>query len=581
MAQDIKSLGESLLGQAKKRRKKLEKRQKIFSGLMLGVSVGNIFLRRQAEKRMNQFINSNAGILQNQKRQFTQGVNFWSDHETMMKTYGMGSSDTDWENAFKQKQYDFYKKRDLDGISLNKLTSTRRREFELEVDKLIKDDIEGYSKKMDLFQNFKNIENTAENRKLYMKPLTDELLKGSKLIQKEGTVGNFLLNKLGLKKRGLETVKLGDTEVVIPEALKDEDRDILRKNIVRNEVFSQSLDDINKNIQYVPLSSDNIKKFTDASFVSSKPNASFVTEVTQALNANPKKRGQSLVGVATFDTSFGKGKSFYQIYNQIFKGDKSGASNEAFLSEIYAFAAQAKKDFEDNPENIGKVVLPSQFVKEGIQLAIANNPTLAYKESTDEIIEKREFQLDIDFSNEEFTIDKVDDVTGVSKPFKFKPINSIAYFTKLAETDKNQFVKEFAEYENDLKSIDMPEQFIASRDKHLNIIRGLVDIEKEQVIQGSPLSVEFLTEYKTREEKSLLENIKRYNKQLEIGDRGPLSGGVGYIRLAKNALIKRAKTIFEFSDNVTDDEIFNFLKSPLDSEIKPDNFDSYKNLFQQ
>ena len=87
---------------------------------------------------------------------------------------------------------------------------------------------------MSIYINFKNIENTAENRKLYMKPLTDELLKGSKLIQKEGTVGNFLLNKLGLKKRGLETVKLGDTEVVIPEALKDEDRDILRKNIVRN-----------------------------------------------------------------------------------------------------------------------------------------------------------------------------------------------------------------------------------------------------------------------------------------------------------------------------------------------------------
>jgi len=109
----------------------------------------------------------------------------------------------------------------------------------------------------------------------------------------------------------------------------------------------------------------------------------------------------------------------------------------------------------------------------------------------------------------------------------------------------------------------------------------LIDIEKEQIIQGSPLSVEFLTEYKTREEKSLLENIQRYNKQLELGDRSELSGEVGYIRMAKNALIKRAKTIFEFSDNVTDDEIFNFLKSPLDSEIKPDNFDSYKNLFQQ
>ena len=89
--------------------------------------------------------------------------------------------------------------------------------------------------------------------------------------------------------------------------------------------------------------------------------------------------------------------------------------------------------------------MPSQFVKEGIQLAIANNPTLAYKESADEIIEKREFQLDSDFSNEEFTIDKVED----KKPKeKLSALNTIKHSLIESERSLVNLEREKPQYKN-------------------------------------------------------------------------------------------------------------------------------------
>ena len=57
----IEQLGESLLAQARSRTKKQEKKAKIFTGLMLGVQVGNAVLRRQAKKRADEFWKSNIG----------------------------------------------------------------------------------------------------------------------------------------------------------------------------------------------------------------------------------------------------------------------------------------------------------------------------------------------------------------------------------------------------------------------------------------------------------------------------------------------------------------------------------------
>ena len=51
----IETLGKSLLQSAKKKSKRQEKKAKIFTGLMLGVQAGNVYLRNKAEKRAKVF----------------------------------------------------------------------------------------------------------------------------------------------------------------------------------------------------------------------------------------------------------------------------------------------------------------------------------------------------------------------------------------------------------------------------------------------------------------------------------------------------------------------------------------------
>ena len=111
----IEQLGESLLSQAKKRRKKEEKKVKYLVLFFLGAQVGNIFLRNKAKKRADEFWKSNIGLVNQKSSQFDKGIKFWTDHSNMMSTYGTGKTDTNWEDAFKQQQYDIYKKRELDG----------------------------------------------------------------------------------------------------------------------------------------------------------------------------------------------------------------------------------------------------------------------------------------------------------------------------------------------------------------------------------------------------------------------------------------------------------------------------------
>ena len=48
----------------------------------------------------------------------------------MMQTYGMGTGDTNWEDAFTLKQKELYRKRDLDGVNLATKTLAVRQEFD-------------------------------------------------------------------------------------------------------------------------------------------------------------------------------------------------------------------------------------------------------------------------------------------------------------------------------------------------------------------------------------------------------------------------------------------------------------------
>ncbi len=102
----------------------------------------------------------------------------------MMSKYGTGKTDTNWEDAFKQKQYDLYKKRELQDIK-----PTDVNEFKNIINSKIEDDLNAYKEKLDLFKNFENIGRTEADIKVaktaYIKPVQDKLNKAAELIQKE------------------------------------------------------------------------------------------------------------------------------------------------------------------------------------------------------------------------------------------------------------------------------------------------------------------------------------------------------------------------------------------------------------
>ena len=140
----IEQLGESLLSQARDRKKKEKKKAKLFAGVLLGVQAGNIALRKRAERRANEFWKSNQGVLNQRASQFEEGVKFWDGHRSLMKTYGSTGQD-DWKTAKKQELYDDYIKRDLGGVQPT--TAPDLANFKKNVDSKIQDDLLAYEQK--------------------------------------------------------------------------------------------------------------------------------------------------------------------------------------------------------------------------------------------------------------------------------------------------------------------------------------------------------------------------------------------------------------------------------------------------
>ena len=214
MAQDIKALGESLLAGARQRRKKEEKKAKIFGGLMLGVSIGNHFLRQKAERRMMEFANSSKNMVRDAERNFTQGVDFWTNHNNMLKNAKLESNPDAWEEAYKIQYRDTWLKQNplkesqYDAQALNKI-----------IDEETKDDIAAYEKQLEAMQEFKGYK--TSDKPAYMAPITQTFKKVGERFKKDYTVGGVLLEGLGLRKSPkLKDVKIGEVSLKLPESME-------------------------------------------------------------------------------------------------------------------------------------------------------------------------------------------------------------------------------------------------------------------------------------------------------------------------------------------------------------------------
>jgi len=207
----IEQLGESLLAQAKSRRKKEEKKGKIFGAVLLGSQIGNMFLRKQAQKRADEFWKSNIGLINQRANQFDMGVTWMINHDKMLNTYGKSkdpSTGENWISAFdsmKLKQYqtspeysDLYNK---DQQAFNEIVMPK-----------LEDDRKAYRQQLEAYSDFRNIRSKdAKTKAAYENSLRNKLQKGVDLISEQDNVGGWLFNKIGLNPRpSAELVPLKD-----------------------------------------------------------------------------------------------------------------------------------------------------------------------------------------------------------------------------------------------------------------------------------------------------------------------------------------------------------------------------------
>ena len=227
----IEQLGESLLSQARDRKKKEKKKAKIFTGLMLGVQVGNMVLRKRAEKRANEFWNSNQGLINQRANQFDTGVSFFKDHNAMIKTYGESldkETGENWVSAFNSSKLKQYQT----SPEYSDLYKNKPQEFNKLVNPLLENDRQAYRLKVSGYSDFKNITSSdKETKTAYIKPLKDKLQKGIDVINKQDNIAGWAFSKLGftpstelvpLKDKDGKTIKDNKGNVtMIPAGLGD------------------------------------------------------------------------------------------------------------------------------------------------------------------------------------------------------------------------------------------------------------------------------------------------------------------------------------------------------------------------
>ncbi len=399
----IEQLGESLLSQARDRKKKEKKKAKLFAGVLLGVQAGNIALRKRAERRANEFWKSNIGLIDNKSKQFRAGINFWTDHNTMMKGYGMGTSDKDWKNAFKQKQYDMYKQRELGKSKVSELNAEKIKQFEDTVNPLIQDDLNGYEQKLELFKNFENIKDTAENKKLFLAPTTNKLVEAQKIIKSEANVGSYVLDKLGFRERGMETVSVEGQDILLPKRMTSQQKQVIVDNLKLNKIYLKNLDDIEKTVKYTPFTDEQIAQFVSTSSWKSKPPSDLENAFNNAINKEPT----SVFYQQKYSTSLSDNTlSIDKIYRAMTKGDKGENTVERadlFKSNVLSFAVEARKQYEAVPENRGKLKSPDYFLNIGLTEYINTTELMSEKTKEDLNLREKE-QINREFMNSEIQV---------------------------------------------------------------------------------------------------------------------------------------------------------------------------------
>jgi len=364
---EIDVLGESLLAQARQKTKKAKRRATRFSTALLGIGVGNHFLRQRAQRRAETFMASTGTtLLNNRTNQLNQGIKFWNDHNSMVSKYGATGS-TDWEKSYKAEQRKLYKEQELGRTSqLGKdFTSQELEGFNNLVDSKIEDDVAAYRKKMEAFRNFEYFKDDTDTRKRYLQPVQDKIDEGLRIIKGDSNVGGFLLSNLGLKPRAdLETVTVDGVDLSLPFGYRDEDRKAIISNIKTNKIFLDNLSSIEATVKYDPFTPEERADLMKVA-KSSTPKENHVVVLSAATNYKTYEDTQ--LGTQTFNIA-GNEVAFFDIYKGIVN-ELGTEGAVAFQEDILTVSKRLQEEFEQ--KNIeGRVVSADTFVIQAVEEVI-------------------------------------------------------------------------------------------------------------------------------------------------------------------------------------------------------------------
>jgi len=450
----IETLGESLLASAKKKSKKQESKAKVFTGLMLGIQVGNHVLRKRAENRAKEFWSNNEGIIANRASQFDKGITFWKDDKSMLDKYGLTGVD-DWKIAKRNELYDFYKTTDLGGKDPKDL-----QQFKIDVDKKIEDDLAAYEEKRNLYKNFRDIGRTETDLKTakttFLQPLQDKLDKGADIIKGESSVGGYLLANLGLKgKAKLEPVTIDGQRLMLPFGYDKVKKDALVEEMKKDTIYSEAVSSIDSKVTYTPLTPDELKAQLGPQIYSSEPDGGHARVLRLALSGEKSDRLQTMLSTKTYNYK-DKDLTVYQIYQALLKSDPEGRQGENMASQILGFAKQAKIEFETSEEI---KLLPEQeriknddyYLDEGIRRWIAATHTDEDNNPLDPGEDKIKFDL-----NEIVSFNPTEDAS-FNKPLATYSNDFQTVLNNKTQENAESFILDFRKYTPDFSG---KEQFI-------------------------------------------------------------------------------------------------------------------------
>jgi hypothetical protein len=329
----IEQLGESLLAEAKTRRKKQERKAKLFGAALLGANIGNIYLRNRANKRANEFWKSNIGLLNQRANQFDMGVKWMINHDEMLNTYGKSKDSItgeNWTSAFdsmKLKQYQ-------NSPEYTDLYKNNQQAFNEIVMPKLDDDREAYRQELEAYSDFKNIRSTDKATKTaYVSPLKNKLQKAVDLINKQSNVGGWAFSKIGLTPSAeLEDVALDKGIVKLPKGLDEELRtDIVSSINTTMSNWNKIQNAVGVKDKFTDIELKSLMKKKKPYLPSIEPDREFKTiyNVASGIEENPNMKQKD------FRVSFGKGEIAVSKFLEEFEGSEGVKLTDTQIQSVY------------------------------------------------------------------------------------------------------------------------------------------------------------------------------------------------------------------------------------------------------